>query len=127
MKNVLWTGGWDSTFRVLDLIFNKKENVQPYYIIDEHRPSTSIELRTMDDIRKMIKLKDKIAAQRLKKLKTVDKIDIKNDYEITNAYSRLTHLSHLGDNMIGLLDLLNKIISGIWNYAYIKMIPLKVL
>ncbi len=31
--NVLWTGGWDSTFRVLDLVLHQKATVQPHYLL----------------------------------------------------------------------------------------------
>ncbi len=48
MKNVLWTGGWDSTFRVLELVIMKKEMVQPHYILDEDRASTQKELHAYD-------------------------------------------------------------------------------
>lgn len=52
---ILWTGGWDSTFRVLDLVLNKKKNIQPYYILDERRASTEIEIATMEKIKEMMK------------------------------------------------------------------------
>ena len=41
---ILWTGGWDSTFQLLRLLFLDKQPVEPYYLIDEERPSTGIEL-----------------------------------------------------------------------------------
>ena len=37
IKKVLWTGGWDSTFRVLYLVLVEKCQVQTYYIIDPFR------------------------------------------------------------------------------------------
>lgn len=36
INNVLWTSGWDSTFRIIQLIKEGRE-VQPYYIIDVNR------------------------------------------------------------------------------------------
>lgn len=48
--HLLWTGGWDSTFRLLDLLLIKKKTVQPYYLI-LGRPSGDIEIRTMETIR----------------------------------------------------------------------------
>src|SRR5699024_7696604 len=79
---VLWTGGWDSTFRILDLILNKKVCVQPYYILDEGRKSTKMELNTMDNIRT--------------KLKNIKINDIPKNEEITQAYKVLSSQSHLG-------------------------------
>jgi len=32
--NLFWTGGWDSTFRLIQLVFVNKKTVHPYYIID---------------------------------------------------------------------------------------------
>lgn len=49
--HVLWTGGWDSTFRVLDLALRQGTPVQPHYIIDPGRASTPFELDALDRIR----------------------------------------------------------------------------
>jgi hypothetical protein len=54
MKNVLWTGGWDSTFRVLELAITKKEVVQPHYILDNERASTPQELQAMEQIKELM-------------------------------------------------------------------------
>ena len=45
--NLLWTGGWDSTFRLLQLLLLHRVPVVAYYIEDPTRPSTGIELETM--------------------------------------------------------------------------------
>lgn len=50
-RNVLWTGGWDSTFRVLALALSERESVQPHYLLDPERRSTDFELRAIDTIR----------------------------------------------------------------------------
>ena len=31
-RRLLWTGGWDSTYRLLDLLLVQKQHVQPYYV-----------------------------------------------------------------------------------------------
>lgn len=51
--HLLWTGGWDSTYRLLYLLWEGKQ-VQPHYIIDTHRPSSGHELRAMEAIRASI-------------------------------------------------------------------------
>lgn len=48
---LLWTGGWDSTFRLLDLVVLQGRIVQPYYVIDSGRGSVAVERETMDRIR----------------------------------------------------------------------------
>lgn len=54
MVNILWTGGWDSTFRVLDLVIHKKKTIQPYYVMDKGRKSTEMEIKTMEKIKSLI-------------------------------------------------------------------------
>lgn len=52
--NLFWTSGWDSTFRLLQLLFIEKKKVQPYYIIDITRKSSTVEMDRMKQIRDMI-------------------------------------------------------------------------
>jgi hypothetical protein len=52
--NLLWTGGWDSTFRLLQLVLVQARTVEPYYLIDDGRKSTNEELRAMENIRKAL-------------------------------------------------------------------------
>jgi len=51
---LLWTGGWDSTFRLLEVVLKEKKEVQPYYIIFKDRWSYKKEMETMDNIKSMI-------------------------------------------------------------------------
>jgi hypothetical protein len=85
MRNVFWTGGWDSTFRVLDLIINQQEIVRPFYLIDSDRPSTRFELQTMQTIREQLATQFPEALDRLKPLETYQADQIKKDREITKA------------------------------------------
>jgi hypothetical protein len=48
---IFWTGGWDSTFRVLSLLLEHRLPVAPIYLLDRTRPSMQIEIDTMDRIR----------------------------------------------------------------------------
>lgn len=52
--SLLWTGGWDSTFRLLQLLLQEKTYVQPYYIIDPERNSTGTEILFSDKLRQQI-------------------------------------------------------------------------
>jgi hypothetical protein len=47
---LLWTSGWDSTFRLLDLVLVRHRAVQPYYFVLE-RASAAIERHTMERIK----------------------------------------------------------------------------
>ena len=62
--HVLWTGGWDSTFRVADLVLTHGVTVQPHYGRGT-RISTRDELAAMDRIRDLIADIDGAAAARL--------------------------------------------------------------
>lgn len=42
--NLFWTGGWDSTFRLLQLVLAQNRTVQPYYLIDPNRQSLRNEI-----------------------------------------------------------------------------------
>jgi hypothetical protein len=50
VRRVLWTAGWDSTFRVLDLVSGEGAIVQPYYVVDPGRRSHRMELARMSEI-----------------------------------------------------------------------------
>ena len=52
--NLFWSGGWDSTFRLLQLLIIFKKKVQPYYIIDEERKSILEEIQAMYQIKIML-------------------------------------------------------------------------
>ena len=49
--DILWTGGWDSTFRVLDLLARHEGMIQPHYVRDRDRRSWEIEEETIESIR----------------------------------------------------------------------------
>lgn len=52
--NLLWTGGWDSTFRLLQIVLEERKAVQPCYIIFKDRWSWKKEIETMGKIKKLI-------------------------------------------------------------------------
>lgn len=96
MKYILWTGGWDSTFRVLDLLLVKNETVQPHYILDPQRKSTAMEIATMDQIRSEVIRRRPDAAARFKPTVLVDRNSIPADETITADYNRLRSRIHIG-------------------------------
>lgn len=96
MKYVLWTGGWDSTFRVADAVINKKADVQPYYVLDEDRGSWEMELETMNKLTSMLNdLNNKGESGRVLDFKTVNKKDIIPNEDITTSYKNLASQAHL--------------------------------
>lgn len=51
VHHVFWTGGRDSSFRVLQVLFNTDKKVQPHYVI-RHEESTGNEIDAMNSIRR---------------------------------------------------------------------------
>lgn len=51
---LLWTGGWDSTFRLLQLLHDTEVQIQPLYLVDEVRSSTPTEINVMRTLRRAI-------------------------------------------------------------------------
>ena len=52
--DLLWTGGWDSTFRLLRLVVAEGRAVRPHYVEAPVRAGTSYELAAMRGIRQRI-------------------------------------------------------------------------
>ncbi len=51
----LWTGGWDSTYRVLQRAMLDEAAVRPCYVVDRDRQSTGKEVDTMDGLLRWLK------------------------------------------------------------------------
>lgn len=94
--NILWTGGWDSTFRVVYASLVEKKEVSPHYLISLERLSSLRELQAISDARKALSLLDKDAAERIDELKITPVTEIKDDSSITEAFDRLRSKSFLG-------------------------------
>ena len=100
-KNLLWTGGWDSTFTLM-ILFEEGVTVQPYYIIDKQRLSCKIEIKKMDAIR--VAIKDKYPSKWGLMLPTIyiDMEDIKIDESIYKKYQNISKYNALGSQYIWL-------------------------
>ncbi len=81
--NVLWTGGWDSTFRILQLS-EKKVTIQPYYLKD-NRASEKHELEAIVTLTEQI-LKLETTQCIIKPLITKDVTKIETDNAINASY-----------------------------------------
>lgn len=94
--NLLWTGGWDSTFRLLQLLLLQEKIVQPYYIIDPDRLSTGVEIRAMKRIKKQLfaghaQTRDLLLPTRFK-----DLFDIHPNQELTVKFERILKHNFMG-------------------------------
>jgi hypothetical protein len=94
--NLLWTGGWDSTFRLLELTILKKKCVQPHYLIDPDRESLSAELRSMRDIKHKLFACYPETRARLLPTKMIYVEDIPANPAIDESYARVEQRQYLG-------------------------------
>lgn len=86
---ILWTGGWDSSFRVLHVAVVEGRRVEPHYIIDTGRRTTNDELRAISRMRDGLKKLDQSAAERIASLCLTPQNEIPKQPEISNAWKRL--------------------------------------
>ena len=99
--NLFWTSGWDSTYRLLYLIFVVKKQVQPIYIIEHsHRASVSVEIQTMNQIREEIGRKDPEAAKHILPTLYKNLQDINIDEQISEAFEKITKKQYLGGQYV---------------------------
>lgn len=94
---VLWTGGWDSTFRVVELS-RMNVTVQPVYVIDPNRKSRQYELTAMKNILSLLKQKEETKATLLPVM--IYKLDeIPKDDKISDAYKIIAKETSLGSQL----------------------------
>ncbi len=93
---LLWTGGWDSTFRLMRLLSGSNASVAPFYLLRSKRASTAVELATMERIRSALGKVFPDAASRLAPTQLCDVDALAQDPAITQAYERTLRRSFLG-------------------------------
>lgn len=111
LVKVLWTGGSDSTYRILELS-KKNVTIQPYYVVNKGRPSLDNELKAMDKIRDLIIKKETTKALLLPTIF----LDINNYYplpeKITRAFNALKKTNPMGQQNMW-LSLISQEIEGL--------------
>lgn len=94
--HLLWTGGWDSTFRLLQIVLEEKKSVQPYYVIDPLRKSSGIEIYTQHSIKKALFTSFPETQTLIRPTKYINRELIDPDKEITAAWTSLNEYFHVG-------------------------------
>ncbi len=94
--NLLWTGGWDSTFQLMKLVFDGIQSIHPHYLIDEDRKSTRLELMTMRNIRAAISRIDPSSSHRILPAKLAAVNDVPACASISDAFGRIKEKSFIG-------------------------------
>ncbi len=92
--NVLWTGGWDSTYRIIELS-RKAVTIQPIYVYGDGRASEYYERVAMQKILTLLKSKQETRAKILP-VNFVHLNSIPSNEEITEAYNKIRKETSLG-------------------------------
>ncbi len=95
-SHLLWTGGWDSTFRLLQCLLVLEKPVQPHYLIDARRPSTGLEILTMNRIRQRLYRQHPQTRHLLLPTLYKEVVEIPPDETITAAFNRVLKRQYLG-------------------------------
>ncbi|UNK48718.1 hypothetical protein MNR01_13330 [Lysobacter sp. S4-A87] len=94
--NLLWTGGWDSTFRLLQLLLTHRVPVAPYYLEDPTRASTQVELETMVCIGERLRAMYPHTRDLLGPIRVASVGDVVDDDEINAALREIRRRSFIG-------------------------------
>jgi 7-cyano-7-deazaguanine synthase len=91
--NILWTGGWDSTYRLI-MLSDKNITIQPFYVKD-NRYSEEYELHAIKNIKEEILTKPSTRFS-INDLHIIHSKDIEKDSEITSSFDRLLKKQYMG-------------------------------
>jgi len=94
--DMLWTGGWDSTFRLLDVVHRADVTVQPWYVVDPLRPSADHEQRAMDDLRARFAAQRPDLAARILPTVLYPRADIPEMPEVTALWDAIRARDRIG-------------------------------
>jgi hypothetical protein len=94
--NLLWTGGWDSTFRLLQLLLLHRVPVVPHYLQDPARASTPTEMRTMARIGEHLREAYPHTRALLQPLRIAAVTDVADDPEIGAALREIRKRIFIG-------------------------------
>ncbi len=94
--HLLWTGGWDSTYRLIYLLIKQKRTVQPHYLIEPRRRSVPEELLAREKIRDMLILQYPEVKSRLCSSMFFDINELPDMPDVTESYHRLRQQVPIG-------------------------------
>ncbi|WP_231363030.1 MULTISPECIES: hypothetical protein [Thioalkalivibrio] len=105
-RRIFWTGGWDSTFRVLDLVLHYGETVEPWYVRDENRQSIGQELAVMDRLR--LAINERATGGRLLALQVLHAAAARPDPVLQKKFEKLQETRGIGPQYIWLAELVRQ-------------------
>lgn len=103
---ILWTGGWDSTFRMIQLA-SSGAVIQPYYVIDTNRRSSLTELKQIHRIREELSARYNHCS--IEDVNLIEIGTIKVDDKFKDAHKRLLKDSFLGTQYVWLAALAEQV------------------
>lgn len=92
--NILWTGGWDSTYRIVELSL-QEVIVNPIYCVDKSRKSYEKEISSMKEILSELRKKPNTKST-INDITFIEINDIPENPEITMAFHRICDKVKLG-------------------------------
>lgn len=95
-KYIFWTSGWDSTFRLLQLLIFEEQIIQPIYILDENRKSYKNELEAIQLIIEKINQNYPKESKKIMPLILVKKNEIILDSEINQSFESIKKKVKIG-------------------------------
>jgi len=93
---LFWTGGWDSTYRLLWLVLVEGRHVEPIYLVDEGRRSLHVERRTMQHLRERLAELEPRTRALLLPTWEVSVAGLAPDPDITQAFHRILRRYAIG-------------------------------
>lgn len=103
----LWTGGWDSTFRVIQL-YQKDVIIKPIYVIDHNRKSTKKEIETIELLTQKIKDRFKDSKGDIQPPKYIKRRDIPSNLYLKIIYQLIKKKQHIGKQYYWLASLIKQ-------------------
>jgi len=95
VNNVLWTGGWDSTFRVIQL-YRLGATIQSIYVLDHNRKSSVKELEVVNRLTNEIPLRFKESEGNILPLIVIKRKDIPSNPFLKLIHKRLKNKANYG-------------------------------
>ncbi len=95
--DIMWSGGWDSTFQLLRLLLIHRLRVRPYYLIDSRRPSIRNEVKAAERIRRRLFEDYPHTRELLAPTVYFSAADVAAADDITQAHRTLAKRSHISD------------------------------
>lgn len=100
--DLFWTGGWDSTFRLLTALRLEGAQVRPHYLLDPASRRAELEIDAMGRVREAVREASPEHADRLLPLASASLDDLPADHVAAERYARLGARVELGEHYLWL-------------------------